>query len=294
MSSLNATSKVNPTSKQTYYLSVAAIFKNESHGIKEWIEHYISEGVDHFYLIDNGSTDGYQTEIVKFLEKGLITLVIDDTRWAQIELYNRHFLELKDESEWLLVCDLDEFIYGRNGYRTIVDFLKSLSINIGAIRIPWKMFGSSNFIDQPRSIVDSFLLREAYERGSIFSSLRSKKTHSKAIVRSKFLKRFHIHFCYLKGKCKTIGANQKRNSYPRRGINKSFQSISEKVLENSFLHLNHYALQSKKWFLEVKCTRGSADNSEHETFRDLAYFDSYNENSNEVEDDELAKKRRAN
>ena len=37
-----------------YNLSILAMFKNESWIIKEWIEHYLLEGVDHFYLIDNG------------------------------------------------------------------------------------------------------------------------------------------------------------------------------------------------------------------------------------------------
>ena len=31
------------------------MFKNESMIITEWIEHYLREGIDHFYLIDNGS-----------------------------------------------------------------------------------------------------------------------------------------------------------------------------------------------------------------------------------------------
>ena len=43
--------------KQEYYLSIVAIFKNESWILKEWIEHYLNQGVDHFFLIDNGSTD---------------------------------------------------------------------------------------------------------------------------------------------------------------------------------------------------------------------------------------------
>ena len=35
-----------------HYLSVLAIFKNEGHIINEWLNHYLLEGVDHFYLID--------------------------------------------------------------------------------------------------------------------------------------------------------------------------------------------------------------------------------------------------
>ena len=46
-----------------YTLSVLAMFKNESMIIQEWIKHYIEEGVEHFYLIDNGSTDDYYEKI---------------------------------------------------------------------------------------------------------------------------------------------------------------------------------------------------------------------------------------
>jgi hypothetical protein len=34
------------------YLSILAIMKNEAMNLKLWIDHYIYQGVDHFYLID--------------------------------------------------------------------------------------------------------------------------------------------------------------------------------------------------------------------------------------------------
>ena len=40
-----------------YYLTLMAIFKNETFNLKIWLDHYIWQGVQHFYLIDNGSTD---------------------------------------------------------------------------------------------------------------------------------------------------------------------------------------------------------------------------------------------
>ena len=33
-----------------YFLSVLSVFKNESHILEEWLNHYINEGVEHFYL----------------------------------------------------------------------------------------------------------------------------------------------------------------------------------------------------------------------------------------------------
>ena len=40
-----------------YTLSCCALIKNEENFLKEWLDHYINEGVEHFYLIDNGSAD---------------------------------------------------------------------------------------------------------------------------------------------------------------------------------------------------------------------------------------------
>ena len=83
-----------------YLLSVLCMFKNESTIIKEWIQHYISEGIDHFYLIDNGSTDDYNSQIKDYTN--LITLVVDPTRLpkgTQRTLYNKHLGNCLERTE---------------------------------------------------------------------------------------------------------------------------------------------------------------------------------------------------
>ena len=49
-----------------YFLSIGAIFKNESHGLEEWLLNHLNEGVEHFYLINNGSTDNFMPIIEKY------------------------------------------------------------------------------------------------------------------------------------------------------------------------------------------------------------------------------------
>lgn len=58
-------------------IALVSIFKNEGHIIEEWIEHYIKEGVDTFYLIDNGSTDNYIEKIQRYITSGKVILNID-------------------------------------------------------------------------------------------------------------------------------------------------------------------------------------------------------------------------
>ena len=97
-----------------YTLSVLSMFKNESMIIQEWMNHYIDEGVEHFYLIDNGSTDDYY-EKIKMYEK-YFTLIKDPKRLpgsgTQTYLYNKIYLkQIKYETIWQIICDIDEYIY---------------------------------------------------------------------------------------------------------------------------------------------------------------------------------------
>ena len=71
------------------FLSVVMCFKNESHILEEWINHYIDEGVDQFVLCDNNSTDDYESILNKFDN---IVLFKDDS--PSIQLFPTILLQL--------------------------------------------------------------------------------------------------------------------------------------------------------------------------------------------------------
>jgi hypothetical protein len=246
-----------------YYLSILAIFKNESYILEEWLTHYINEGVEHFYLIDNGSTDNYQETISKFQDK--ITLFIDPKRFSQIEHYNNYVLPHKDNSVWIMVVDLDEFVYART-FNKITDYLINLDDNIGSVSIPWKMFGSSGFIEQPVSVIQNFT--------SICTKrllLNNSNMCVKSIIRTKYLIQFDIHISSIIN-CDSILSDG--SIYNNRPI---LYDANENIY-NSDLNLNHYAIQSLNWFRDIKITRGAADSLTHNTIRTLKYFKNYDTN----------------
>ena len=90
-------------------LCLIGCFKNEGMIIEEWINHYINEGVEHFYLIDNGSTDDYELTIDKYKSK--ITLIKDDlrldTHGTQQFLLNKYFKDVIKKYTWVINVDLD-------------------------------------------------------------------------------------------------------------------------------------------------------------------------------------------
>ena len=110
-----------------YKLSVCLCIKNEAKYIIDFIEHYIKQGVEHFYIINNDSIDNLEEILKNSSYNSLITLIRDDMSIdinnayssinGLIAIYNNNLYELvKNETEWGIVVDIDEFMYGKNGF----------------------------------------------------------------------------------------------------------------------------------------------------------------------------------
>ena len=261
----------------TYKLSVMAMFKNESWIIREWIEHYLSEGVEHFYLIDNGSNDDYENKIIEYMQ--YITLVKDSTRLpygTQSHLYNKIYLDVvKNETTWIIICDIDEYIYARNGYEKIIDVLNIMSSNIETIWIPWKVFGSNGNIEHPSSIVSAFTKRS--------NQPDSFLGHGKSIVRARNLVNFGCcgHYVEVENNS-TIHTPNKDNYY--------LFDFNEDSCSKFNLSLNHYMLMSEEYYTTIKCNRGGGESGLLKKYS-LDFFRESDKNNNILYDDELLNKK---
>lgn len=141
-------------------ISVLSIFKNEAANLEKWINHYLSDQqVDRIILIDNGSTDDWRPIVDSHQKKERITLLTDTRKHCQHIIYQDVFESGLIDTEWLLVCDLDEFAYARSGFTSLGQYLSQVDKETSFIMLPWKNFGSSGFIKQPSSIRKSFTRR---------------------------------------------------------------------------------------------------------------------------------------
>lgn len=267
-------------------LCLVAMFKNESHILREWLDHYRRQGVDQFLMIDNGSTDSYQDLLASYP----VRVIVDGARHQQSNLYNRYFLREVKNYEWVLVCDLDEFVHARKGYATIKEYLATLDPSVSQVFIPWKIFGSNGWQTQPDLVIPSFTRRIDYDKDDGFQGViregGAKYSFTKCIVRSRFLQHLNIHSHETRQSTLSITTD---NNQSRIHPNRAFAEISEAILADSCLHLNHYAIQSYEWFMRVKATRGAADFANNEYVRTTQYFREFDVCSNDVEDPELAR-----
>jgi hypothetical protein len=237
-----------------HYLSVLSIFKNETMNLKLWIEHYLWQGVDHFYLIDNDSNDEPLSILQEYIDKGIVSYYFLPEKHKQVEHYRFVFdnADLKKETFWLAVCDLDEFFFGVD--KTLKIKLRSFENDVDYLLCNWKMFGSDGHIKQPNDIRKDIVYRE-------------KKLHenTKYIFKPQILKdssNISIH--------ELLNINVKR-----------------KRIGNKLIQLNHYPIQSLEFFKKVKMTRGDATSNKVDNVRDINYFNSYD--NKELCDDILKK-----
>jgi hypothetical protein len=232
-----------------HYLSILAIMKNEAMNLKLWIEHYIWQGVDHIYIIDNNSDDESIQIIEDLINNGYpITLYKLFEQYKQVEHYKYVYDKenLQEKTKWLIVADLDEFFYCNNS--KISNELKKYE-NYDYISSKLRIFGSNNCIEHPKDI-------------RISLTKRVKELHylGKYIFQTK-----NIHSSSLQ-------------------VHELIHEYNNKINLSKIFRLNHYRIQSKEYFEKVKMVRGDVYFSYN--YRDLNCFVNDNKN-NDYEDNDL-------
>lgn len=134
--------------KYTHNLAIVAIMKNEGAYIKEWIEYHKLVGVDKFYLYDNESSDDTKKILTPYIKSGLVEYTFFPGQKMQLPAYNDCIEKHKNDTKWLAVIDLDEYIVPVK-YDNIMDFLNIQKTNVAQIIIPWVIFGSNGHVEKP-------------------------------------------------------------------------------------------------------------------------------------------------
>lgn len=222
--------------------------------MREWLEHYIFHGVEHFYLIDDGSTDNFMDVLEPYIEQGIVEVFHADFKYylgRQKDMYNAYIFPRLGETQWLIMCDLDEFIWSPRGVDLKV-VLRQCE-HLGQIQFEHTLFGSSGHIDTPRFAVESYICRSA-EVCTQQPGLRKYAINTKWKFRG-----LAIHHAEFADK-----ADEKRGFI---------------LIGPDWIRLNHYNCQSLRFWNEIKCRRGDSDNYKNRTPADFAALD-----LNEVED----------
>jgi hypothetical protein len=109
---------------QNKVLSITTLFKDDYNSIPIFYDYYKKQGVEHFYLYYNGTLTN---EIKHICDKEDISLIEWDYQyWSDYSEHSIHHAQLgslhhaiykygKDNTEYMIFCDLDEYLHNKNG-----------------------------------------------------------------------------------------------------------------------------------------------------------------------------------
>lgn len=216
-----------------YNLAIGTIFKNEAPYLEEWINHYLERGAEHFYLINDFSTDDYLEILKPYIDAKLVTIFDVKVNLIfvnrQYVIYNNFFNLIKNDIKWFIVCDIDEYIWSPVDKNFSLGLSLMEKDNISIYYPASILFGSNGHIKQPKNIVQSFTKRQNIDEKAV--NFIKSYLQTKYICLTSEVEEFGIHVC-----------NMKKNSSKKEFYQDPY------LLNSSIFRLNHYRLQSKeKW-----------------------------------------------
>lgn len=247
-----------------YKLSVCLCIKNEARYILDFIEHYIKQGVEHFYIINNDSIDNLEEILKNSSYNSLITLIRDDmsidinnaysSTNGLIAIYNNNLYEIvKNETEWGIVVDIDEFMYGKNGFN-IKTFLENVDDSVGCIYVIWNIMTSltvKNESDNLFSIQSNNFKRLNYDMISNLSyNIKNANDFGKSIFRTSMLNGLiGLHKSHITTGKIINNYGENKNSWYDNGNNINY---SENNFKNINISLNHYVIRDYNDYIKKK------------------------------------------
>lgn len=145
-------------SRSKAYLSVFAIYYNEAHYLREWIEFHKLVGFERFYLYNNLSTDHHREVLAPYIADGTVVHHEWPVEPAQMAGYRDVLQRHRDDTHWLGFFDIDEFLFSPAGAKVsevLRDFEEFPGVGVNEIS-----FGSSGHVTrQPGLAIESFVRR---------------------------------------------------------------------------------------------------------------------------------------
>ena len=248
-------------------LGILCMFKDEEETIEEWILHHKEEGVSEFVLLNNNSSDD-SPRIASNLGATVIACPEKYSQEKYFNIYGSNATKWEGSfmrSDWIMIIDVDEFVYARKGVETIPQYLSTISDSVDGIRLTFKMFGSSNNVFQPQSVINEYTLR-----GKDNQRLPPPQDWNyKTIYRNRnaeVKRKIYTHAP------EPFGQVIYPVDYDELDPTASFVSTGRRYCEKSndflesekFLNLNHYSIQSRENFFYKKARKGDVNQKKWE------------------------------
>ena len=149
------------TNNFKYYASVCLLIKDENDYLEEWLKHYESIGIQHFYIYDNKSKISIE-QTIHMIDHGhfddMCTVIpfTDYKKNMQYECYENCLSNYGRESRWIGFFDTDEFVDIKED--SVNDFLKKYE-KYFCVWIPWEIYNANGRLNKRHASMKSLFNR---------------------------------------------------------------------------------------------------------------------------------------
>lgn len=122
--------------------------KNEPY-VTKFVNYYLSQGIDKIYILyDNSNKNIYIYNDI--INNNKVNIIFSNKngfadKSTQFNAANDLYRQIKNNYEWIIVVDMDEFITTKkNINKTIKQELQTTFSNVDCIKIPWVMMSCNS------------------------------------------------------------------------------------------------------------------------------------------------------
>lgn len=259
-------------------VAVCCIGRQENRYINEFVNHYLSLGVDKIFIYDNNhdGEEHFEDVIPSSLLKEKIEIIdYRNQSICQLKSYQDCYNKHNNEYDWILFIDCDEYLY-MNGFNNIKDFLSQDKFNnYQLLHVNWMVYSDNNNVryeDKP--------LKERFTKPVMPLNWGKCKIPENNLVKSIIrgglndIKWYGTpHTPYSKSKCCNPSGNE-------------CQTIAYlNAFDFNHAHFKHYTTKTIEEWLDIKTKRGFPDgNKDH--FKKVDIIDEFFK-VNEVTEEKL-------
>jgi hypothetical protein len=125
--------------------------------IEEFVNYYLSEGVDKIYIIDDDSSNKNIYNNILLNKK---VEILFDKNIIHNNSIKKLYNKIRNIWTWLIFVDVDEYITTKkNKNKTIRDELETTFKNCDCIKIPWVMMSCNSIVNNPKSLLETNIYR---------------------------------------------------------------------------------------------------------------------------------------
>lgn len=162
--------------KHKKFLSILTRCRDEFF-VKEWVDYYLSQGVDSIYIVDDDSEDKSIYDFASNKEYENVNIIYEKRNYANTTTVQQWALDKNSPSnkifkskirgnyKWMIYCDVDEFIVTKKHFNlTIRERLQKIENNVTSIAIPWVLMSGAKFSKNPKSVLREVVYRHDHDK----------------------------------------------------------------------------------------------------------------------------------